>query len=1609
MVSRIDTRDGEDGPRRGPRQEEQRPGADSAIAASLQQALAHHQRGELARAELLYRAILAQQPNHVDSLHLLGVIEVQRRSFAAAVELITRAIAIDPAHSAFHSNLGMALQELKRHEDALASYNRALAIKSDDAELLNSHGNVLRSLKRHEEALASYDRALEVRPDYVDALYNRGVALQNLKRHEEALASYDHALAIKPDHAEAFYNRGNALKDLSRHEEALGSYERTLAIRPGYVEALNNRGNTLRDLKRYDEAVASYDRALAIQPDYAGVLHNRGTALLEMRRHEDAAESFARLLEIAPDFDYALGNLFHSRLHGCNWTQYAQNVERIIRTLEEGKKADTPLPFLAVSSSAALQLRCARIWAADQYPSSPMPLPAGGRYGHDRIRLAYVSADFREHAVSFLIAGLLEKHDRERFETIGVSLRPEDNSATGQRVKAAFSRFVDVSRRSDRDVAALMRELEVDIAVDLMGFTADSRTAIFAHRSAPIQVSYLGFPATMGAEYIDYIIADRFVIPEDRRACYAEKVVYLPDSFQANDDRRKIADNIPARSELGLPEAGFVFCSFNSSYKISPPFFDVWMRLLGAVPGSALWLVGANVSVQNNLRVEAAKRGIEPRRLIFAPVLDYANHLARFRLADLFLDSLPFNAGTTASDALWAGVPVLTCVGEAFASRMGGSVLSAVGLPELITHSLEEYEKLALKIAVTPAMLAGLRARLAASRITRPLFATDRFRRHIESAYVTMWERHRRGEPPESFAVQPAPWNPGTTTAGGTLSEFAVQSTSEITLKKIGRNAPFPCGSGKQHEDCCMRPEATTVSRERFGETSATLHVPGSIQLALQHHQAGRLPHAEAIYRRVLQAEPNNPDALHLLGLIAHQAGENKTAANLIGRAIRANPFNAIYYNNIGPVYVTLKKVDEAIACYRKALSIQPDYAEAHNNLGVALKAQDKRDEAIACYRKALALNPSYAEAHYNLGNALRDQGQRDEAITCYRRALALNPSYAEAHNNLGVALKAQDKRDEAIACYRKALALNPSYAEAHYNLGNALRDQGQRDAAIACYQKALALNPSYAEAHNNLGVLYEGQGKLEEAMACYRKALSLNPYYAEAHNNLGVALKAQDKRDEAIACYRKALALNPSYAEAHYNLGNALRDQGHRNEAIACYRKALALNANYAEACNNLGNVLRDQGQRDDAIACYEKALSLKPDFAAVHHALIYLANQSAEDDGATVFALCKRFAQQFEKDGVRPAHRNEASPDRRIRVGYVSGDFRQHSVACFIEPVLASHDDRAVDVFCYSNHRQTDRVTAKLMAYAKHWRTIAGLADDEVVELIQRDGIDILVDLSGHTSHTRLLVFARKPAPVQVTWIGLPNTTGLAAMDYRLTHRYVDPVGMTEKYHTETLIRLSFPGCFHPDADLPPVNELPALTTGCLTFSSFNNFQKITPAVFALWSRILAMLPGTRLLMICPAYARGHVSKEFLSHGVGPERLILIDRLPLQDYLALHNKVEIALDPFPYNGGTTTQFSLWMGIPVVTLAGKTPVSRVGLAMMAEAGLEEFVAKDEEEYAQIAFRWAHDLEALARIRRALRQRMQLAPFCNAEACTRELEAAYRHMWRAWCAKRADG
>ncbi len=611
------------------------------------------------------------------------------------------------------------------------------------------------ALGQAEAALANYDRAIAIQPGYAQAYNNRGAVLGRMGQHEAALASYEQALALQPHYPEAAYNRGNVLAEMGRHEEALASFDRALAIWPDLAEALYNRGNALQQLGRPQEALASYDRALAVRPGDAQALYNRGVVLQSLGRLDEALASYERSLALKPDHPHAFRAAAECALRLCDWERRSFYAAALPERVMDRTSVITPFLVLGYSGDPSLQLPSAIKVLRDRVPELPAPLqPAASVHG-GRIRVAYLSADFHAHPTAFLIAELIERHDRERFEIIGVSYGPDDESPVRARLVDAFDAFHDVRDLSDEAAARLIADLGVDIAVDLKGYTGGARPGILAWRPAPVQVSYLGFPSTTGAPFIDYIIADPIVAPFADQPWFSEKIVHLPDSYQVNDSRREIAATGPTRGEAGLPEEGLVFCAFNGLWKISPEVFGIWMRLLQQTPGSVLWLLQDNSSAEEALRAQAQRRGVDPSRLVFAEILPLDQHLARHRLADLFLDTLPCNAHTGASDALWAGLPVLTCRGATFAGRVAASLLRAVGLADLATDSLEAYEALALRLATDTQALADLRARLARNRDRAPLFDTPRFARRLEFAYALMIEAARRGAAPAAFAVPP--------------------------------------------------------------------------------------------------------------------------------------------------------------------------------------------------------------------------------------------------------------------------------------------------------------------------------------------------------------------------------------------------------------------------------------------------------------------------------------------------------------------------------------------------------------------------------------------------------------------------------------------------------------------------------------------------------------------------------------------------------------------------------------------------------------------------------------------------------------------------------------
>lgn len=640
-----------------------------------------------------------------------------------------------------------------KFEEAARLYGQVLRANPRHFPALVSLGYLHFEARHFSEAERILSEALRLNPQSPEALFFRGSALERLGRSAEALACFDAALNVRPNFADAQLSRAGALRNLGRNAEALESIGIALLLDPGNATALMEQGLILAELGRTEDALASFERAIALAPALPQPLLHRAALLAALKRYEEAVRDVEAALKLDPNIPYARGHLSSYRMSICDWQHFDEDKNLIADGLREAKRVVNPFINVQLSQSAPDQLQCARIWTANEAPASANPLWRGERYTHGRIRIAYISADFHAHATSALMAGVFEQHDRSRFETAAISFGPDDHSEMRSRVTAAFDRFIDVRGRREADIAQLLKNMEIDIAVDLKGYTKDNRSRIFAFRPAPVQAAYLGYPGTMGAPYMDYILADRIVIPAEHRAYYDERVVYLPDTYQCNDAKRPLPPAALSRSAAGLPENTFVYCCFNNNYKITPEIFAIWTRILRSVEGSVLWLFEDNPRAFSNLRRETQAAGVAAGRIIAAPRTSGTEHLARHHLADLFLDTLPYGAHTTASDALWMALPVLTTLGPTFASRVGASLLHAAGVPELAVQSLQQYEETALRLAREPSMLAAFKAKLAHNRDTCALFDTSRFVRNLESAYIAMWQRYRSGMPPADISV----------------------------------------------------------------------------------------------------------------------------------------------------------------------------------------------------------------------------------------------------------------------------------------------------------------------------------------------------------------------------------------------------------------------------------------------------------------------------------------------------------------------------------------------------------------------------------------------------------------------------------------------------------------------------------------------------------------------------------------------------------------------------------------------------------------------------------------------------------------------------------------
>jgi len=674
----------------------------------LQQVIQAFQDGKIDKADLILNEILQKDINNADTIFELGIIYARANKFSEASVIFSCLQLYKNNDIRIHYNLGLIHSLHGEHHLALAAYDLAIKIKPDDAEVLINIGSTYIDIKNYVLALEVLEKAIQISPNIPEAWSNKGIVLNNLNLYQESIDAYEEAIKLDSNHYKAWSNKSVPLNKLKKFSESLNSCDKALDLKPDYAEGWANKGVTLYELKRYNEALAHYDKAL----------------------------------DLKPDINWLYGSLIQAKIKICNWSDLSKFLKVISKKVKENLETIYPFSLLALCNEPLLHKKSSEIYAQSLYPYNPVLGPISKRSQDQKIRIGYFSADFKNHPVGLLIAELFELHDRNQFAIYGFSLVTAADEMR-QRLQRAFDYFIDAQEMSDIEIARLSRSLNIDIAIDLTGFTQNARTGVFAHRAAPIQVNYLGYPGTMGADYIDYIIADKTLIPPESKSCYSEKVIYLPNSYQVNDRKRLISDRQFTREELGLPESAFVFCCFNNNFKILPATFEGWMRILKAAEGSVLWLLEDNSWAEKSLKKEAEKQGIAADRLVFARRLPLPDHLARHRKADLFLDTFPYNAHTTASDALWAGLPILTLMGNSFASRVAASLLNAIGLTELIVNTPEKYEALAIELALNPKKLSNIKSKLVNNRLTTSLFDTPVFAKNLEIAYIKTYERYQ--------------------------------------------------------------------------------------------------------------------------------------------------------------------------------------------------------------------------------------------------------------------------------------------------------------------------------------------------------------------------------------------------------------------------------------------------------------------------------------------------------------------------------------------------------------------------------------------------------------------------------------------------------------------------------------------------------------------------------------------------------------------------------------------------------------------------------------------------------------------------------------------------
>jgi protein O-GlcNAc transferase len=1467
--------------------------------------------------------------------------------------------------------LGVVAYQKNDPDTAIRLISKAVSINSNSPEYSCNLGNAFRMKGEHLKAAQCYHNAIRLNPAYAEAYNNLGATLRSTGAHKEALEAYTKAININPEYAGAYCNIGNLHRELGDPEKARSNYQKSIDLQPANADALKGLGETLLELGKAEEAVEYLKRANDIKPANTAILFSLANSFNQMKENDKAAQLYRQVVDIDPYNTDALNNLGTELIDSGS----AEEGISILRQAAE-LKADSPEIYYNIGKG---------LERLDK------PSEALGHYQ----KALELNPDF---STAWNNMGNIYKDQGNCEKAISC-------------FKTALEKYPSNTLKSNFSPAHI-------------------------HSNIPLTMHYCEtiVPDELFKQHRDWYSANasslKRYIPahkNDRSPNRRLRIGYVSPDFRVHSVAYFIHPILAAHNRTCFE----IFCYSNVKHPdaatgIFKKMADHWRDISGLQDETVSDMIQRD---QIDILVDLSGHTADNRMTLFArkpaPIqvsyLGYPNTTGLDTMDYRITDAVADPPGITEKWHCEKLIRLPNCF-LCYTPPEGAPDITDLPMTKsgyVTFGSFNNRAKITQKTIKTWAeilhALPDSRLVIKAKSLADPQAKEQLlslFRSHgIDPYRITMLsftsskKDHFELYNTIDIALDTF-WYNGTTTTCEALwmgvpvialkgdihvSRVSLSILSDIGLAELAADSP---------DDYIAKALSLAQDRERL--------------IFLRHHLRTLMEKSPLMdapgFTRNLENEFRSIWQRWCLSegtIIYNNSG--KTPEKEIQPQIITKELQDIIHK--GEALLGSGHIKDAGDIFLRVLNRDPNNTTALNNLGIICYQEGHYDRAENYINKAIAIRPDMPSYYCNLGNVFKALGKKEQAAIQYERAIHLKPDFAQAHNNLGTVLRELKKHPEAIASFKNAIAIQYDYAEAYYNLGNAFKETGDHPSAIESYNKAISLNPDYVHAYNNLGNVLMNMGNLEQAQNVFERSIRINPSYAQAHNNLGNVLKDSRRLQEALDAYKKAIELNPAYANAYYNMANVLKDLNMSAEAAACYLKAIEIQPVNPEAFNNLGNLYKDQGRIKDAISCYEKAVDLMPGYAQAHSNLLLTLHYDDPADPNRTFlhheAWAKRHASIFMDKDI--THLNDRSAHRTIRIGYISPDFRVHSVAYFMKGILSSHDSETFEVYCYSDVVRPDSFTREFKTLPHQWRDIRGISDEEVATIIRQDRIDILVDLAGHTANNRMLVFARKPAPVQVTYLGYPNTTGLNTMDYRITDSWADPPGEQDRLYTEELIRL--PNgflCYQAPEDAPEVKEPPALKSGHLTFGSFNHRPKITEKTIHTWSEILHKVPNSRLILKSGPFSnrdtQGTLLAMFLKKGISQDRITPLGDIPSPfDHLDLYNKVDIALDTFPYNGTTTTCEALWMGVPVIVLKGEAHLSRVGVSLLANAGLEEFIADTPHDYIKKAVSLADNPDRLSALRERLRTIMAHSPLMDAQGFTQDLENEYRRIWVQYC------